>query len=83
MTQAVVIEPVRKSFEVELPPPEAFQLFASDMAVWWPATHHIGPSPFIEIVIELGIIILGIGAVAPTPSPAGMGMLLDSLVFIA
>ena len=52
MTQAVVIEPVRKSFEVELPPLEAFQLFTSEMAVWWPATHHIGPSPFIEIVIE-------------------------------
>ena len=52
MTQAVVIEPVKKSFEVELPPLEAFQLFTSEMAVWWPATHHIGPSPFIEIVIE-------------------------------
>jgi uncharacterized protein YndB with AHSA1/START domain len=52
MSQAVVIEPVRKSFEVELPLLEAFQLFTSDMAVWWPATHHIGPSPFIEIVVE-------------------------------
>jgi uncharacterized protein YndB with AHSA1/START domain len=52
MTQAVVIEPVRKSFEVELPPPETFQLFTSDMALWWPATHHLGPSPMIEIVIE-------------------------------
>jgi len=48
----VVIEPVRKSFEVELPLLEAFQLFTSDIAVWWPATHHIGPSPFIEIVVE-------------------------------
>ena len=48
----MVIEPVRKSFEVELPLLEAFQLFTSDIAVWWPATHHIGPSPFIEIVVE-------------------------------
>ncbi|HEX3471032.1 MAG TPA: SRPBCC family protein [Silvibacterium sp.] len=52
MTQAVVIEPVRKSFEVELPPLDAFQLFTSDMAAWWPQTHHIGASPFVEIVIE-------------------------------
>src|SRR5271155_1170411 len=52
ISQAVVIEPVRKSFEVELLLLEAFQLFTSDIAVWWPATHHIGPSPFIEIVVE-------------------------------
>ena len=52
MSQAVVIEPVRKSFEVELPPLDAFQLFTSDMAAWWPATHHIGATPFVEIVIE-------------------------------
>jgi uncharacterized protein YndB with AHSA1/START domain len=52
MSQALVIEPVRKSFEVELSPLETFQLFTSDMAAWWPATHHIGSSPFVEIVIE-------------------------------
>ena len=52
MSQAVVIEPVRKSFEVELPPLEAFQLFTSDMAAWWPATHHIGATHFVEIVVE-------------------------------
>jgi uncharacterized protein YndB with AHSA1/START domain len=52
MSQTLVIEPVRKSFEVELPPLEAFQLFTSDMAAWWPATHHIAATPFVEIVIE-------------------------------
>lgn len=52
MSQAVVIEPVRKSFEVELAPLEAFQLFTSDMAAWWPPTHKLGPAPFVEIVIE-------------------------------
>lgn len=52
MTETLAIEPVRKLIEVELPPLEAFQLFTSDMAAWWPATHHINSSPFIEIVIE-------------------------------
>ena len=52
MTETLAIEPVRKSIEVELPPLEAFQLFTSDMAAWWPATHHIGSSPFVEIVVE-------------------------------
>jgi uncharacterized protein YndB with AHSA1/START domain len=52
MTETLAIEPVRKLIEVELPPLEAFQLFTSDMAAWWPATHHIASSPFVEIVIE-------------------------------
>lgn len=52
MTETVAIEPVRKSIEVELAPLDAFQLFTSDMAAWWPATHHINSSPFVEIMIE-------------------------------
>ena len=52
MTETLAIEPVRKSIELELTPLEAFQLFTSHMAAWWPATHHIGSSPFVEIVIE-------------------------------
>lgn len=52
MTEIQAIEPVRKLIEVELTPPEAFQLFTSDMSGWWPATHHIGSSPFVEIVVE-------------------------------
>jgi len=52
MTETLAIAPVRKSIEVELTPLDAFQLFISDMAAWWPATHHIASSPFVEIVIE-------------------------------
>ena len=52
MTEALAIEPVKKSIEVELAPLDAFQLFTSDMAAWWPATHHIAKAPFVEIVIE-------------------------------
>jgi uncharacterized protein YndB with AHSA1/START domain len=52
MTGTLAIEPVRKSIEVELTPLEAFQLFTSDMAAWWPATHKLGATPFVEIVIE-------------------------------
>lgn len=52
MTEALAVQPVRKSIEVELTPLDAFQLFTSDMAAWWPATHHIAKTPFVEIVIE-------------------------------
>lgn len=52
MTETLAIEPVRKSFEVELTPLDAFQLFTSDMGSWWPSTHHIASSPFVEIVVE-------------------------------
>jgi uncharacterized protein YndB with AHSA1/START domain len=52
MTEALAIEPVRKSIEVELAPRDAFQLFTSDMAAWWPATHQIAANPFVEIVVE-------------------------------
>ncbi|HZD50187.1 MAG TPA: SRPBCC family protein [Silvibacterium sp.] len=52
MTEILVVEPVRKSIEVELTPLEAFQLFTSDMASWWPATHHIGSTPFVEVIVE-------------------------------
>ena len=52
MTEALALEPVRKLIEVELPPRDAFQLFTSDMTAWWPGTHHIAKTPFVEIVIE-------------------------------
>ncbi|MBV8672411.1 MAG: SRPBCC family protein [Acidobacteriaceae bacterium] len=52
MTEAVAVQPVRKSIEVELNPLDAFQLFTYDMAAWWPSTHHIAKTPFLEIVIE-------------------------------
>jgi uncharacterized protein YndB with AHSA1/START domain len=52
MTETAAIAPVRKLIEVELTPLDAFQLFTSDMAAWWPQTHHIGAQPFVEIVIE-------------------------------
>jgi uncharacterized protein YndB with AHSA1/START domain len=52
MTETLAVEPVKKSIEVELAPLDAFQLFTSDMAAWWPATHHIASTPFVEIVVE-------------------------------
>ncbi len=50
MTQT--IQPIRQSVSVPLDPQRAFDLFASDMASWWPADHHIGETPIDEIVIE-------------------------------
>jgi len=52
MTETLVVEPVRKSIEVELPPAEAFQLFTSEMASWWPPTHKLGATALVEIIVE-------------------------------
>ena len=46
------IQPIRQSVSVPLDPQSAFDLFVNDMMSWWPAAHHIGETPFVEIVIE-------------------------------
>jgi uncharacterized protein YndB with AHSA1/START domain len=35
-----------------VPIEKAFEVFTKKMGTWWPATHHIAPKPFTEIVIE-------------------------------
>lgn len=43
---------VSKTLHVEVPIEKAFQVFTQRMAAWWPATHHIAPTPFQEVVVE-------------------------------
>lgn len=43
---------VRKSVRVALPIERAFSLFIEQMEAWWPATHHIAPTPFQTIIVE-------------------------------
>jgi len=43
---------VRKSVRVAVPIDRAFSVFVEQMETWWPATHHIGKTPFESIFVE-------------------------------
>ena len=43
---------VSKTLHVEVPIEKAFQVFTQRMGAWWPASHHIAPTPFQEVVVE-------------------------------
>lgn len=43
---------VLKSIHVKAPIDRAFSVFVEQMETWWPATHHIGKTPFEAIFIE-------------------------------
>jgi uncharacterized protein YndB with AHSA1/START domain len=43
---------VKRTLHVEVPVEKAFQVFTEKMGSWWPATHHVGGTPFKEIVME-------------------------------
>lgn len=43
---------VRKSIHVKAPVERAFSTFVEQMETWWPATHHIGKTPFQVIFVE-------------------------------
>jgi uncharacterized protein YndB with AHSA1/START domain len=43
---------VFKSIRVKAPIERAFSVFVEQMETWWPATHHIGKTPFEAIFIE-------------------------------
>ena len=43
---------VRRTIQVNVPIEKAFEVFTKKMGAWWPATHHIAPKAFTEIVIE-------------------------------
>ena len=43
---------VRKSVRVNASVERAFSVFVEQMETWWPATHHVGASPFEAIFVE-------------------------------
>jgi hypothetical protein len=43
---------VRKTVRVRAPIERAFSVFVEQMETWWPATHHIGKTPFVAIFVE-------------------------------
>lgn len=52
MTVPAAEATVRKSVRVHAPINHAFRVFVEQMETWWPATHHIGKSPFVAIFVE-------------------------------
>ncbi len=43
---------VRKTLHVEVPVEKAFQIFTQRMGAWWPASHHVGKTPFRDVIVE-------------------------------
>ncbi|MGN6105639.1 MAG: SRPBCC family protein [Kofleriaceae bacterium] len=50
MTASIL--PIRKQLVVGAPIERAFEVFTARMTTWWPETHHVGSSPFVECVVE-------------------------------
>lgn len=49
---ALAIEPVRQWVEVELDPVEAFELFTTGIAEWWPYKTHFSRGPVETLIFE-------------------------------
>ncbi|HEX6497086.1 MAG TPA: SRPBCC family protein [Acidobacteriaceae bacterium] len=43
---------VLKTIQVKAPIERAFSVFVEQMETWWPATHHVGKTPFVAIFVE-------------------------------
>jgi uncharacterized protein YndB with AHSA1/START domain len=52
MASTVEAAVVRKSVRVQASVERAFSVFVEQMETWWPATHHIGSTPFEAIFVE-------------------------------
>jgi uncharacterized protein YndB with AHSA1/START domain len=50
--EASPIAVVKRTIRVNVPIETAFRVLTERMGTWWPATHHIGKTPFTEIVVE-------------------------------
>jgi uncharacterized protein YndB with AHSA1/START domain len=42
----------RKTMRIEVPVEVAFRVFTDRMGAWWPASHHVGNTPFKDILID-------------------------------
>jgi hypothetical protein len=52
MTEAAEEAVVRKAVHVKASIERAFSVFVEQMGRWWPASHHLGKTPFETIIIE-------------------------------
>src|SRR5882762_1191724 len=51
-TEAAPSAAVKRTIHVNVPIEKAFRVFTERMGRWWPATHHVGGTPFKDILIE-------------------------------
>jgi len=52
MTTFQSVQPVQLDVTVNCSPAQAFDLFTTRMAAWWPASHHIGDGDLADVRIE-------------------------------
>ncbi len=52
LTPATAESVVRKCLLVECSREHAFRIFTEHMGHWWPATHHVGDTPFRDVIVE-------------------------------
>src|SRR5215475_2897998 len=50
--QTAVMATVKRTLRVGVPIEFAFRMLTEKMGTWWPASHHIGKVPFVEVVVE-------------------------------
>jgi uncharacterized protein YndB with AHSA1/START domain len=50
--EAVQNAAFRKTLQVEVPIERAFRVFTGKMGAWWPASHHVGGTPFKDILMD-------------------------------
>ena len=43
---------IRKTIHLNVPVKTAFRVLTEKMGSWWPASHHIGKTPFTEVIVE-------------------------------
>jgi uncharacterized protein YndB with AHSA1/START domain len=52
MPESARITAVKRTLHINAPIETAFRVFTERMGAWWPATHHIGGTPFKDILID-------------------------------
>jgi uncharacterized protein YndB with AHSA1/START domain len=43
---------IKRTLHLDVPIEKAFQVFTERMGTWWPASHHVGATPFKDILID-------------------------------
>lgn len=52
MPQTAPTAAVKRTLQVNVPIERAFQVFTEKMGSWWPASHHVGGTPFKDILMD-------------------------------